>query len=315
MQAPASASTHVALTRAAAATSCLGRPRDFSSTPNRTFNRSQTWADKSNSEGPALGKNAGTQTPAPADDSPQPKLNTASREEDTAHAAIDAAPVRPSAPIRTDLVLPPAERTVAPRADDLDPEAEGYRPAYTADGLEVVGGLEGWFAEDKNHWGASKKYVGFAPPFDKDIAPAVMEVCAIRAVLEAAAVAARESARGKRRAEDKPETILAATWRHGGREGLNRALQMKWSTAADGTVQVGEGSEAVARALLKGPEDTAVVREEEIPAEEAKEILKKWDRSWKKISLQDVKLKFAVWRHHPLPARMYLRVLIWNTVG
>lgn len=192
----------------------------------------------------------------------------------------------------SDLVLPPTERTVAPRVDDLSSD---YTPAERADALEVVGGLKDWFAEDKKHYGVPK-YVGFAPRYDKDAPPALLELCAARAVLEAVAVATVVRKVKSRKTPKRTTSLLAAKWRDGGREGLDRALQMRWTVGKDGKVEVSEGShEAVVEALQAVPqEEETVASDGSIAAEEAREILKNLDQRWKRISLTDTGLKFAV---------------------
>lgn len=290
LQSSASASTHSTAVRTAAATRCLSRPRDFSTTPNRTFVRSSAWADKTKTEEAIPEKPAEAKATTQAQDHVEPEVEIASEVEDP-HAAIVAAPVDYEPPIKTDLVLPPSDPTIAPRLEDLDTEAEGYKPADRADTLEVVGGLKDWFAEDKNHWAPSKRWVGFAPQFDKETPRAILELCTFRAVLEASAVAALEKS-GK---EAGPKTALASTWRHGGREGLDRVLQMSWKVDENGAVQISAGSQSVARELLDGAKDQAVAPSEVIAAQEAEEILKSsWSKIWKDISLEDFKLRFAV---------------------
>lgn len=273
LQSTVSAPAHAAVSRAAAATSCLGGPRDFSTTPNRTLHRSQAWADNSKTKGTAVEE-------------------VTEIHEEGSHAAASL----PSSITGSSLVLPPSERTVAPRVDDLSSD---YQPAERADTLEVVGGLEGWFAEDKNHYGVPK-YVGFAPLYDKDAPPALMELCAVRAVLEAVAVATfvksapPTAVRRRKKSSSSPKSLLAAKWRDGGREGLDRALQMRWTVDKDGNVEVSEGHEAILQELRVNPEDAAAASDGSIAAEEAQEILKTLDQRWKRISLADSSLKFAV---------------------
>lgn len=324
LQATASTPQPTAVCRAA--TSCLSRrPRDFSTTPNRPFNRTRTWADKPKTE-PVVEKeifeapvgaeaeaqaarrrerlSRRTAKAARAEDEflePEETKSPSSEQEADPFAAIIAEPSTSESKISlmTDLVLPPTDLTVAPRPSDLDvdadADAEAYKPASTADGLEVIGGLQGWFdpaAEpEKDHWGPSKRFVPFAPVENKVTEPVLLELCAVRAVLEAVALDTYLNERGL---GDGPKTLLADTWRNDGIQGFNRVLGMECVIKEDGKVQLGKNWETVARALEADPEAEAAVKDLMPPVQEAAEIAKTWVPGWKKISLQDAKLKFAV---------------------
>lgn len=285
----------------AAATSCLGRPRDFSTTPNRTLNRSRAWPNKAKDElaesklgarRASTGAKAGTaKVASPRDDVLEP-----STDEDP-FGTVTAEPIPQT--IQTDLILPPTEPTVAPRAGDLEQATEEYTPADTALELEVVGGLQNWFSKKKNHWGASKDFVGFAPS-QKVTKPALLELTTMRAVLEAAALAVFAERKQK-------PSLLADAWADSGRNGVNRVLGLEFKVDEEGQVELGEGILDVAKTLKMDAkaEAEAVVNEDKVTAQEADEMLRTRDQSWKKISLQNPKLKFAV-RPISLPVSLTL---------
>lgn len=202
--------------------------------------------------------------------------------------------------VETDLVLPPEEVAVAPREDELEKDGVMYEPADTAHELEVVGGLGGWFERDE-HWGASKRYAGFAPT--RRVAdPALLELNVRRAVAEALAVAAAAAAGGAGGAGDKAP-LLTGLWERGGREDAERALGLRLEVREDGAVGVvAADAERIVRSLRwdpDAPESSVATAGEEIgkqqfSSDEAREIVQTWDQGWKKISLHDTQLKFAV---------------------
>lgn len=307
-----------------AATSCLTRrPRDFSTTPDRPLSQSRAWADKPKTE-PLVeaGESqipVGAETRSGAEEQSHPTRTTkavqaeddflepeepesSSPEQQAGTSGATDAVSSTSGPvaIETDLVLPPTDRTVAPRPTDLDPENEAYEPANTADGLDVIGGLKGWFdpAADpaRDHWGSSKRFVAFAPAA-KVTEPALLELCTARAVLEAVALDAFLKRKGLGRGT---ETLLADTWRNDGLQGFNRVLAMQCVITEDGQVEVGASAEAVARGLEANAQTgDAAATVSMPPVQEAVEILRSWNLGWRRISLEDVKLKFAVRFYEP----------------
>lgn len=196
--------------------------------------------------------------------------------------------------IETDLVLPPEEVEVAPREDELDAGGVSYVPADTAHDLEVVGGLGGWFERDE-HWGASKRYAGFAPTH-RVADPALLELNVRRAMAEALAVAAAGTGGDK-------APLLTGLWERGGRGDAERALGLRLEVREDGAVGVVAADAAgIVRALRwdpDAPEASVAAPGEEVgkqqfSPDEAREIVQTWDEGWKKISLHDAQLKFAV---------------------
>lgn len=179
--------------------------------------------------------------------------------------------------IETDLVLPPAQRTVAPRPDDLT-RAE-YVEANSATDLPVVGGLQGWFAEGQgdDHWGPSKSFVGFAPE-TKVTDPAQLELCVRRAVLEALAVLSSTGVEG----------LLEESWRADG--GWERVLGLSVKVDGEGQATV----EGDVRSVVEGLVGDVGAREEMLPVGQAREIVTMTNKDWKLVPLKDAKLKFAV---------------------
>lgn len=314
LQAPASTPQHTATCRAAAATAatCLQRPRDFSTTPQRTFHSSGRKAEKSNSEDEKAARaeegrlhqeeRRAAKAAKAAAEQEATTLAAEAHQQQQQEAAEqlleaydpDAAQVE-VLEVETDLVLPPEEVAVAQREDELAADGVRYEPADTAHGLEVVGGLGGWFERDE-HWGASKRYAGFAPT-SRVADPALLELNVRRAVAEALAVAAAAAAR----ADKAP--LLTGLWERGGREDAERALGLRLEVREDGAVGVvAADAEGVVRALRWDPDapgsSVAAVGEEvgkqQFSPDEAREIVRAWDEGWKKISLHDAQLKFAV---------------------
>lgn len=308
LQAPASTPQHTAACRAAA--TCIQRPRDLSTTPRRPFHSSGRQAQRSTPEDEkraeetrrAAEATAEQQETSPATDAAQQQQQQQEAAAEQLLEAYDpdaaAAAEEVALEIDTDLVLPPEDVEVAPRGDELAADGVAYRPADTAHGLDVVGGLGGWFKRDE-HWGASKRYAGFAPT--RRVAdPALLELSVRRAVAEALAVAAAAAASGA--GADKAP-LLTGLWERGGREDAERALGLRLEVREDGAVGVvAADAEGVVRALRWDPEasESSVaapgeeVGKQQFSPDESREIVQSWDEGWKKISLHDAQLKFAV---------------------
>lgn len=267
-----SQSTHNVGCRAAAVAATnftASRPRAaaaaaFSTTPTRSMQPSRSLREEKRE------KTVDIPTPeASIESESEVALQPAQQEElYVSEAAVDAPQM-----IETDLVLPPTERTKAPRPEELDEKV--YVAAESAAGLPVVGGLKGWFAED-DHWGPSKSFAGFASE-TKVTDPAQLEVCVRRAVLEALAVRSAGV-----------EGLLMESWRADG--GWDRALGLGVKVAADGKATLEGDAVGVVEGLAgdEGP------REEMMPADQAREIAQMTSREWKQVSLKDARLKFAV---------------------
>lgn len=211
------------------------------------------------------------------------QAESATQDGSAAAAAEDDDPTpTAAATIPTRLVLPPTEIVPVPRADTVK---AGYKPADTAEGLEVVGGLGDWFSEDKDNWDPTLRYVGFGAA-EKITDPALLTVCTRRALFEALALAAKGPAQ------------LKKAWRPDeGREGLLRALGLQLKLDGKGRAQVAGDAKGVVDSLVVKESDAATpaeVKKLDLPLAEAKEIVKSWGPEWKEILLEDVKIKFAV---------------------
>lgn len=252
----------------AATTSLTSRPRAaaaFSTTPTRSAHPSRSLRESKREKPVDI-----TTPEAVIESESEAALQPAQQEElYVSEAAATDAPQM----IETDLVLPPTERTKAPRPEELDESV--YVAAETAAGLPVVGGLKGWFAED-DHWGPSKSFAGFASE-TKVTDPAQLEICVRRAVLEALAVRSAGV-----------EGLLVESWRADG--GWDRALGLGVKVAADGKATL----EGDAVGVVEGLGGDEGAREEMMPAEQAREIVQMTSREWKQVSLKDARLKFAV---------------------
>lgn len=330
LQAPASTPQHTA------AATCLRRRRDFSTTPQAPFRASGRLAEESTpgderlaraarelvqkekrreaamKKAEALAADAAQQQQEQQPQQPQQELEQPQQEQEQEPENQEAAeqllesydPDSADAGlprVETDLVLPPEDVEVAQRADELEADGVRYEPADSAHGLEVVGGLGGWFERDE-HWGASaRRYAGFAPTH-RVADPALLELNVRRAVAEALAVAAASAAAGGSSSGDKAP-LLTGLWERGEREDAERALGLRLEVRGDGAVGVvAADAEGVVGALRWDPDAPASsaaaageeVGRQQFSPDEAREIVQTWDEGWKKISLHDAQLKFAV---------------------
>lgn len=186
---------------------------------------------------------------------------------------------------------PPPPRQSAERPDNVsDPS---YVPALTSEGLEHVGGLEGWWNQ-REHWPKSSDFRGFKAKRKVQHAD-VLETAVRRAVVEATVL--RVSGR---------ERELVASWPVGAAEAKDRALALGLQVSADGVATVSGDATAVAKDLDWAVQDSlaaeeAVAEEPAVEAPvsmpstaEAASFVAAWDKSWQQVSLADPQLKFAV---------------------
>lgn len=199
------------------------------------------------------------------------------------------------------IVIPP-EFSYAPA-----PGAAGdYVPAKSAEGLEEVGGLEGWWDVEGHLTDADRLRV-FSERGEKVTDPGVLEVLIRQAVVEGLVV------QGKVGGE-----MLTARWGATGKDGMSRTagVEVVVSEAGDVTLtgdlsgvlsglkesaEAQPAQEAVSEQETAEQEAAAEQAEELLTAEEAKEMIKSWDRAWRKVPLTDPSLKFAV-RTLPSPS-------------
>jgi len=192
--------------------------------------------------------------------------------------------------VQTDLAYP-AELRPVPRPDEVtDPS---YVPATTADGLEEVGGLEGWW-DNPEHWGPSKDYVGFGAR-DKVTDPAVLEVLTKQAVVEALALAVHIKG-----------SIFKATrlMLDYGSEDMATLVNTEIVAGPDGAAALNTEKRVRKVAEFIRRREQAIRRADEAQEasigpytpspEEAREMIKAWGPSWKSTQLRDPFVRFYV---------------------
>ncbi|KAH6842663.1 hypothetical protein B0I37DRAFT_399282 [Chaetomium sp. MPI-CAGE-AT-0009] len=222
--------------------------------------------------------------------------------------------------LQTQLVYP-HHITTAPEATAVpDPS---YKPAETAEGLEEVGGLAGWWDEPA-HWGSeggAAQYVQsvIAPfgPAERVTDPAVLEVLTKRAIVEALVVA-RFAGAEKKKAVDR---LFAHA---GGMDRLGKIVRAEIVAGQDGAATLKEAADwarvwDVLKSAVKmarqqqPPRQPEAVEQVEgeaveavVPEAEAKEaapapqltpqvansFVGTWNKEWKKAELRDPVVKF-----------------------
>ncbi len=218
-------------------------------------------------------------------------------------------------------LLYPGESTTAPLAADVSDSS--YKPAETGDGLEEVGGLGGWW-DEPTHWGGDDGVTGFVRsvttrfgPAEKVADPAVLEVLAKRAIVEAL-VAAR-FAGPKRKAVDRLFAHAGEMDRLGeivgpeivaGEDGAATLKEEDWQTAWDAVksaarkskpkakTPVAEASETETAEAAEGQQDGVLeATATEVPQltpDAAKMLVGSWNKGWKRAELKDPVVKFFV---------------------
>ncbi|KAK9769686.1 putative Large ribosomal subunit protein mL50 [Seiridium cardinale] len=184
---------------------------------------------------------------------------------------------------------PPPARDTAPTLEEVsDPS---YTPAHSSDGLTSVGGLEDWW-ERRENWAKDGDFSGFKAK-KKIQDPRVLETAVRRAVVEAVVLKS-----GGHQYE------LVHTWPIGTEEEMARALALDIECSADGVATVLGDYGNVSTDVVSGIQDvgepkrlTADGQESAVAmcsTEEATAYLKSWDPSWKRISIADPPMKFAI---------------------
>lgn len=189
----------------------------------------------------------------------------------------------------TDLVYPRAAVEVPTAQEITDPD---YVPAESGDGLEEVGGLVDWW-ERPGHWGESKKYVGFGP-VEKVGDPAVLEVLARRAVIEALAI----KQYSKKSAKDKTAAALQAVI---GQEELSSIEEVELAPGENNTVAVKDQDDLkIVWSSLSKAAPASAPSSPSISIHEARRLSRTWGNEWKAAVIQDPIVKFYV-RLYPTP--------------
>ncbi|KAI8958814.1 ribosomal subunit 39S-domain-containing protein [Daldinia sp. FL1419] len=211
-----------------------------------------------------------------------PEIETAQKEEivEVVEQDIEGAEYLPA---QWQTYIPPPQRSYAQRLDAISDT--GYVPALTADGLETVGGLQNWWDQPEN-WNAD--FISFKP-LTPVLDPTVLETSVRRAVVEAFAL--RQAGR---------EDELVKAWPVAGERELQHVLKVEMNVAADGAVSLTGDLPAVLNSLVQ--KDEAAVTEPigggasvPVPSlEQAREYKSAWGHEWKKASLSDPRIKFAI---------------------
>ncbi|KAF3345983.1 hypothetical protein BJF96_g9684 [Verticillium dahliae] len=216
-------------------------------------------------------------------------------------ASSKTRPSRPFSRLKTSF-----KPTRAPEVNDVG--INGYTPALSAEGLEEVGGYEGWW-EREGHWGPESEYTPFAAA-ERVQDAAVLEVLTRQAVVEALAFR-----------KERDEIRLSADWAGTDRAALDRALALRIKITEDGIVALRGNTNAVVKGLAPTKRQLKLARKEKqaqtageavlaedatteaeeatvlgqhVSPEEARELVATWDAEWKDISLADPLLKFAI---------------------
>lgn len=190
---------------------------------------------------------------------------------------------RPAAVQKSRLALPP-RRTEAVAEKELQALDPTYVPATELDGLDQIKPLASWW-QQPGHWGQESRFRGFAAERVED--KALVELYMRRAVVETLAL----------QQAGLLNEWAAKTWPAGRRAGLDQTLAVD-IVVQDGKATLKGDLSAITKRLTGEVKECQLAKS--ISAEEAQEIVKAWDASWKEVALDDYYLKFAV-RPTPLP--------------
>jgi hypothetical protein len=256
----------------------------------------------------------------------QPQAEIAAEELDQ-EQYLDQEEYLPTGPaeINTQLVYPQGITTAPDATSVSDPT---YTPAETSDGLEEVGGLAGWWDEPA-HWGSEGGAAQFVHsvvspfgPAERVTDPAVLEVLAKRAIVEALVVA-RFAGAEKRKAVDRLFAHAGASDRLGRIVGVEvvagpdgaatlkepRHFQKVWgllkSAVTNAKKQQQQSVDEVDEVPVEAMEAEAEAAVPEVQAEKAasapeltpqyaKQLMGSWNKEWKKAELRDPVVKFFV---------------------
>ena len=212
-----------------------------------------------------------TQRPEPED----PASNLPQEAAQQSRSARDRTP----RPVReTRLAMPPrrTEATTEKEVGSLDPH---YEPAKSIDDLVEVEPLDKWW-DQPGHWGPESQFQGFGRAV-KVLEKEVVEVYLRRAVVEVLAL----------KQAGKLSEWATKKWAEGSRAALNAALETPITVGEGASASLGGDAAAVVEQLTREADEAEV--SESISMEEAQEMIKAWDPSWKDIVL-DNEAKFAV---------------------
>ncbi|KAL6875277.1 hypothetical protein J3F83DRAFT_730610 [Trichoderma novae-zelandiae] len=194
---------------------------------------------------------------------------------------LESRPRRDKTPaaVRDSRLALPARRTEAAAERELQASDPTYAPAADAEGLEEIAPLSTWW-EQPGHWGEESAFKGFGSAV-KVVEKEVLEVHLRRAVVEALAL---------------QQTGLFSEWatkkwsEGGSRSELDQALAAQVEVQ-DGKATLKGDASAIVEALTGEAQEAETTTS--VTVEEAKEMTKSWDSSWKSIVL-DNPLRFAL---------------------
>lgn len=251
--------------------------RHISTTPTRSSTKNTEWVrSKLWKDGDAPGA-ADPYTQRP-DDVPEDSAVTRLPRE--ALEGTDPADKRPLAVRRSRLPFP-ATRNEAATPKEVGATDAAYEPATSLEDLTEMGTLSDWW-DQPGHWSELDKFTAFAST-EKVTDKATIEVYYRRALVEVLALQ-KTGALGE---------WATQKWAEGSRADLDAALAAEIVTQDGGAVLKGEAA-AIASSIKQTTEaETEVTRPERISSEEAAEMIKAWDPSWKEIAVND-QMKFAV---------------------
>ncbi|KAH6982233.1 hypothetical protein BKA56DRAFT_485462 [Ilyonectria sp. MPI-CAGE-AT-0026] len=184
---------------------------------------------------------------------------------------------RPAAVQKSRLALPP-RRTEAVAEKELQALDPSYVPATELDGLDQIKPLTSWW-QQPGHWGQESRFRGFAAERVED--KALVELYMRRAVVETLAL----------QQAGLLNEWAAKTWPAGRRAGLDQTLAVE-IVVQDGKATLKGDLSAITKRLTGEVKECQLAKS--ISAEEAQEIVKAWDASWKEVALDDYYLKFAI---------------------
>ncbi|XWW98417.1 hypothetical protein V2A60_006417 [Cordyceps javanica] len=287
----ASSATSRRTAAAAAATGSLAAARSISTTPAQSSTKNTEWVrSKLWKDGEAPGA-ADPYTQRPDDVPEDSAVTRLPREALDAASTTDPSDRRPLAVRRSRLPFP-AGRNEAATPEEVAATDPAYEPATSLEDLAEMGTLSEWW-EQPGHWSELDEFAAFASA-EKVTDKAAIEVYYRRALVEVLALQ-ETGALG---------AWAAQKWPEGSREDLDAALAVE-IVAQDGAASAmlkGDVA-AVAARLQQTPEaaattttttaEGATARPERISGEEAAEMIKAWDPSWKGIAVND-QMKFAL---------------------
>ncbi|OAR01759.1 hypothetical protein LLEC1_07130 [Akanthomyces lecanii] len=244
-----------------------------SSTKNTEWVRGKLWKD---GEAPGAADPYTQRPDYVPEDSAVTRLPRAALED------IDPSDKRALAVRRSRLPFP-ATRNEAATPKEVGATDPAYEPATSLEDLTEMGTLSDWW-DQPGHWSELDQFTAFASP-EKVTDKTVIEVYYRRAFVEVLALQ-KTGALGE---------WATQKWVEGSRADLDAALAAEIVIQDGGAVLNGDGeATAIASSLKQTTEaETEVTRPERISSEEAAEMIKAWDPSWKEIAVTD-QIKFAL---------------------